>query len=234
MHHETTLGHRRKWYHPRSVWSSVVQRPRVHASVLVALAMLWLLPDKLSGSLRWATAWDAGGTVYLVLAAIVMTACGSDVIRRRAARQDDSGIVILVIILLAIASSFAAIIGLLNEARAKSITDDTKTIYLALAGATILISWCVTQVAFTFHYAHEHYAPMPGDKPGGLMFPEDEHPDYWDFLYFSTSIGATSQTSDTMIRSKAMRRLVTLHAIVSFFFNTMVLALTINIAASLV
>jgi uncharacterized membrane protein len=72
------------------------------------------------------------------------------------------------------------------------------------------------------------------EAAGGLIFPGDNRPDYWDFLYFSTSIGATSQTSDTAIRSKALRRLVTLHAVVSFFFNTTVLALTINLAASLI
>ena len=88
---------------------------------------------------------------------------------------------------------------------------------------------------FAFHYAHEHYSPHGSHAiEGGLDFPADRHPDYWDVIYFSTSIGATSQTSDVSIKSKEIRRLVTLHAVVSFFFNTMVLALTINLAASLV
>jgi uncharacterized membrane protein len=92
----------------------------------------------------------------------------------------------------------------------------------------------VTQVAFALHYAHEYYRPDAGsDAERGLIFPETDVPDYWDFLYFSTSIGASSQTSDTAIRSRDMRRLVTLHAVISFFFNTAVLALTVNIAASL-
>ena len=73
-------------------------------------------------------------------------------------------------------------------------------------------------------------AAMPA---AASIFRGCEQPDYWDFLYFSTSIGATSQTSDVAIKSRALRRLVTLHAIVSFFFNTAVLALTVNIAASL-
>ena len=68
----------------------------------------------------------------------------------------------------------------------------------------------------------------------GLIFPDDDHPDYWDFFYFATSIGATSQTSDVAIRSKSLRRLVTFHAVLSFFFNTTVLALTINLAAGLI
>ena len=94
-----------------------------------------------------------------------------------------------------------------------------------------MMSWGVTQIVFAIHYAHDYYRPDDGGA-AGLRFPECEDPDYWDFLYFSTSIGATSQTSDTEIRSRALRRLVTLHATVAFF-NTAVLALTVNIAASL-
>ena len=74
----------------------------------------------------------------------------------------------------------------------------------------------------------------PKKHTGGLEFPRDNSPDYWDFFYFATSIGAASQTSDIAIRTKALRRLVTLHAIISFFFNTAVLALAINIGASLI
>jgi uncharacterized membrane protein len=89
-------------------------------------------------------------------------------------------------------------------------------------------------MAFALHYAHDYYSPDHGsDARSGLVFPACEEPDYWDFLYFSTSIGATSQTSDISIKSRALRRLVTLHAVVAFFFNTAVLALTVNIAASL-
>ena len=93
----------------------------------------------------------------------------------------------------------------------------------------------MTQVAFTLHYAHEYYSPdqlsVTGDP--ALAFPKTTTPDYWDFFYFATSIGAASQTSDVSINDRSLRRLVTLHAIVSFFFNTMVLALAINLAASL-
>ena len=79
------------------------------------------------------------------------------------------------------------------------------------------------------------FAVSNGNAPaGGLIFPEERQPDYWDFFYFATSIGAASQTSDVSIRSKHLRRLVTLHAIISFFFNATVLALAINIGASLI
>jgi uncharacterized membrane protein len=137
------------------------------------------------------------------------------------------------LILAAIALAFFAIFGVLNEARQTG--GSAKGWLIMLAAATILLSWLVTQVAFTFHYAHEFYRPEASHAPaGGLVFPEDDQPDYWDFFYFATSIGAASQTSDVMIRSKHLRRLVTLHAIIAFVFNATVLALAINIAASLV
>ena len=147
--------------------------------------------------------------------------------------HDDSGILILGLILLAIFSSFSAIFGLLTEAKVAS--SHAKMLFVGLAAATIFISWMVMQVAFAIHYAHQYYRPdhlTPGIN--GLDFPKDEHPDYWDFFYFSTSIGAASQTSDININSKELRRLVTLHAIVAFFFNVTVVALMINLAASLV
>lgn len=224
---------RGRWYSPRSIWRSMLLRPRVYLGAAAGIAALLALPPQLGSAIRSALAWNIGGLVYLVMALSVMRSCGPDVIRTRAARQDDSGFVILVIILLAITASFAAIAGLINEAKAAE--KDIKLYYLALAASTIFVSWLVTQVVFTLHYAHEYYAPFHfGEKNAGLVFPDEDKPDYWDFFYFSTSIGATSQTSDTEIASRQLRRLVTLHAIVSFFFNTMVLALTINLAASLV
>ena len=136
-------------------------------------------------------------------------------------------------ILLAIAASFAGIAGLLSEAKAAS--PSLRLAFVALAALTISVSWTVTQFVFALHYAHEYYGPEDADSDArhGLDFPGCATPDYWDFLYFATSIGATSQTSDVSIKSRALRRLVTLHAVVSFVFNTMILALTVNLAASL-
>ena len=180
-----------------------------------------------------ALAGDVGVIVYLALALQVMATCGGEKLRERAALQDDSAIVILVLILIAIVLGFSTIFGVLGEA--KLATGLSKVLQLLLAAATILLSWLVTQVVFTFHYAHEFYRPdSTGSHAGGLVFPEEEQPDYWDFFYFATSIGAASQTSDVAVRARPLRRLVTLHAVISFFFNTMVLALAINIGASLI
>ena len=230
----TAARRTRRWYSPKSIARSIAIRPRFYCSAAVGVLALLLLPRGWSGNMRGAVAWDAGAAVYLLLAVKVMLSCKGDVIRARAARQDDSRIVVLFIVLLAILASFVAIGGLLVEA--KEVARYLRVMHLALAAATIILAWAVTQVVFTLHYAHEFYRPSSGELgvAQGLSFPADENPDYWDFLYFATSIGAASQTSDVGVRSKPLRRLVTLHAIISFFFNTAVLALTINIAAGIV
>jgi uncharacterized membrane protein len=177
-------------------------------------------------------AWDLSAAIYLILAFRVMLTCKGEALRARAARQDDSRVVILVIILLAITASFVAIAGLLAAAKEAP----NRALNLGLAAVTIVLAWTVTQVVFTLHYAHEYYRPTGGRQAvaEGLDFRGDRDPDYWDFFYFATSFGAASQTSDVSILTKPLRRLATLHAITSFFFNTAVLALTINLAASLI
>jgi uncharacterized membrane protein len=234
MQQETPLKSRApRWYRPSAIVRSLVLRPRVYLSAAVVVVALVLLPRTLSQSLRGVIAADAAFLTYLLLALRVMATFSHDTVRRRAARQDSGGFVILTIILVAIGSSFVAIAGLLADAKAATGSD--KMLLAGLAAITVILSWLVMQVVFTFHYAHEYYSPEDDEdgRRGGLDFPNDDCPDYWDFFYYATSIGATSQTSDVSISSKALRRLTTLHAICSFFFNTAVLALAINIGSSL-
>ena len=224
----------RKWYNPRSIVRSIALRPRVFFGALAGIAALMLLPNAMKSSVRGALAFNIGAIVYLALALRLMARFNAERIKARAARADDSGYVILGLILIAILSSFAAITGLAGEVHEAPKAE--KHFYLLLAAVTLVVSWLVTQIVFTIHYAHLFYARnSDGSEPlPPLNFPNEEHPDYWDFFYFATSIGATSQTSDVSIRTRTVRRLVTLHAVVSFFFNTMVLAVTINIAAGLI
>lgn len=225
----------RRWYNPLSISRAFMARPKVLVAIGVGIVTFFVVRAfDLPLPARATFAWDAGALIYLVAAIMLMSAAGTQQIRQRAAQQDESAFVIPVVIVAAIAASFLAVAGVLSEA--KNASNDAKPLYLLLSGGTILISWTVLQMIFTFHYAHEFYAPPPGDKDAetALTFAGDEKPDYWDFFYFSTTVGATSQTSDTEVASCKMRRLVTVHAIISFFFNTIILALTINIAASLI
>jgi len=223
----------RGWYHPAAIMESLALRPRVYFAVIAGTLGFFACPSELPATVRLSVAWDASGLVYLLLAFRLMFNCDAAHIKAVAGARDDSRLVILTLILLAIGASFVAIAQLIGHAKQPSI-DSREQIFLAgLAILTIITSWSVTQVAFAIHYAHEYYRPGKGGDALGLIFPDCDVPDYWDFLYFSTSIGATSQTSDTSIRSRNLRRLVTLHAVIAFFFNTAVLALTVNIAASL-
>ncbi len=217
-----------------SIARSLAIRPRVLLAALAGCVALFVLPSRLPSSICTAIAGDIAALVYLALAFHAMATHSAELLRKRAAQEDDGAVVILVVVLVAIAFSFWTIFGVLNEA--KHMSGAAKAEHIALAAATILLSWLVTQTVFTFHYAHEFYRPDDGTdaSPSGLDFPKDPNPDYWDFFYFATSIGAASQTSDVAIRGKALRRIVTLHAIVSFFFNAAVLALAINIGASLI
>jgi uncharacterized membrane protein len=102
--------------------------------------------------------------------------------------------------------------------------------------AGMLLSWIMVHTLFAFHYAHDYYMPHKTDKTrhtGGLDFPGNERPDYIDFAYFSFVIGCTFQVSDIEISSKKIRRLVFVHQLISFGLNTFVLALSINLVASL-
>jgi uncharacterized membrane protein len=226
--------HTRRWYNPAAIVRSLILRPRVYGGLTAGLLTYFLLPSVLPMVVRFSAACDAGGIAYLLLALRLVVSSTAENIKFRAVSRDDSRAVMLALILLAIAASVAAITGLIVHAKHPSVETYGKMLLAALAIGTIVISWSVMQVAFALHYAHDYYRPDAGsDAEHGFIFPETDVPDYWDFIYFATSIGASSQTSDTAIRSRHLRRLVTVHAALSFFFNTAVLALMVNIAASL-
>ena len=101
---------------------------------------------------------------------------------------------------------------------------------VALVAVTLLLSWLISHVVFAFRYAHEFYSRDQGGPgvDGGLDFPEEKEPDYLDFLYFALVLGMTFQVSDVQITSRKLRRVATLHGLLSFLFNTVIVALTIN------
>jgi len=94
-----------------------------------------------------------------------------------------------------------------------------------------VLSWGFIHTMFALHYAHDYYGEHGAGK-GGLAFPGEQVPDYWDFVYFAFVIGMTSQVSDVAVASRPIRRTVNAHGVVSFFFNTALLALSVNLAAS--
>jgi uncharacterized membrane protein len=224
------MGAPEKRYGPLSGWIRVVRaRPRLFLAILLGLVIALATPAGWRLATRALVGWDIAAGVYLVLAVRLMTGCDANHIRRRAALQDEGRFTILVLV---VASALASLVAILAELSGAN----RQPAQLALAGVTILLSWALMHTIFALHYAHEYYGERAhsGEKAakGGLSFPSEETPDYWDFVYFSFVIGMTSQVSDVAVTSRPLRRLVAIHGVVSFIFNVTLLALMVNIAAS--
>ena len=176
--------------------------------------------------------WNAGIALYLGLTYPMVVHTDVAGIRKRAAEEDEGAFFILLLTIIATVTSLAAIVFELGAAKESS--GIVVAGHVAVAMTTILLSWTFVHMIFSLHYAHEYYGERRDGKIGGLKFPGDGHPDYWDFLYFSLVIGMTSQVSDVQVTSKFIRRVVAIHGALSFFFNLTVLALTVNMVSNLI
>jgi uncharacterized membrane protein len=203
----------------------VYARPRTFISLAVGILVCLLIPGSYRLTTRLVLGWDALIAVYLVLVYAMMLCNDHQHIRRAAAMQDDGRFVILLVTAIGAFASIAAIVSELG-------TPHRGVLELSIAITTIVLSWAAVHTIFALHYAHDYYRHA---TPGGLQFPsgdKEDHADYWDFVYFSFVIGMTAQVSDVGITDKTIRRTATAHGIVSFIYNTALLALTVNIAAS--
>jgi uncharacterized membrane protein len=194
------------------------------------IAVFALLPGSLRLSTRALASWDSGVLLYLLACGRMMMEADLGSLRARARRQDEGRLAILIVTSLCIAASFGAIAAELHGLGDKAAASPGR---LTLAGVTVLLSWVVTQVVMALHYAGEYYGDPKSE--GGLAFPgQDTAPDYLDFLYFSFTMGAAAQTSDVAVTSRGMRSLVLAHTILAFLFNTTILALAVNVGASVI
>ncbi len=203
----------------------VYARPRTFIAMAVGLVVALLLPASLRPITRSLIGWDVFIGLYAVLVFTMMLRSGHQDIHRNAARQDDGRFLILVFTALGAFASIAAIVFELGAAHRGAPE-------LTIATITIALSWVAVHTSFALHYAHDY---CRGGKTGGLQFPsgdKDDHADYWDFVYFSFVIGMTAQVSDVGITDKIIRRTATVHGIIAFVYNTALVALMVNIAAS--
>lgn len=184
---------------------------------LALRALPWRMPTRIL------VGWDAGVALYLVLIYQITAHASIARIRQRAAINDEGAIALLALTTAAALASLAAVVAELGHA--------PNAYQIALGISTILLSWTFVHAIFALHYAYEFYANRA--QTGGLVFPGNADPDYWDFLYYSLVVAMTAQVSDVQITGKTIRRLTTLHGVISFFFNLTVLALTVNIVSSL-
>jgi len=151
--------------------------------------------------------------------------------RTRAQLQDEGRIIVLSLVVIAAMATLGAIVAELSVV--KDMHGMERYAHIGLAALTIASSWGFTQVMFALHYAHDFYSAQTRGHSPGLQFPGTEKPDYGDFLYFSCIIGTSAQTADVSFTSSPMRRTGLLHCVLAFFFNTTLVALTINIASGL-
>ena len=203
----------------------VYARPRTFISMAIGVIAFFLLPGSLRLVTRLLVGWDIFVALYLVLVFTMVLRSGIAHIRRNAVLQDDGRFLILLVTALGAFASIAAIVLELGASHRGAYE-------LTLAVVTIVLSWTAVHTTFALHYAHDYYR---GAKAGGLQFPSGdkaEPADYWDFVYFSFVIGMTAQVSDVGITDRIIRRTATVHGIISFIFNTALVALMVNIAAS--
>jgi len=196
--------------------------------------VVWTVGARLPSSLRAVVAADAFFVAYLASVVALAIRARPDDIRRRASFE-DAGIVLIALLTISIVgSSFVAIFGIVNRAAAPA------PLELGLAIASVPLGWMMLHAVAALRYAHLYYARAgaSGDgkrrDAGGLAFPGVEEPSLWDFFYFAFVIGMTGQVSDVQVLTSGLRRAVLVQGITSFFFNTVILALAVNVAAGVV
>jgi uncharacterized membrane protein len=211
----------------------LLSRPRLLFSLVVGLATFFCLQDSVVQLVvtRAIVGWNVGAILYLTLAMKMMFWSTHERMQTRALQHDEGRIVVLLLVVTAALVCIGAIVAEL--AVVKDLKGTVRYAHIVLAALTILTSWAFTQTMFAIHYAHDYYVTAMHGAHGGLEFPGGQPPDYGDFLYFSCVIGTSGQTADVSFTSRKMRRTGTLHCILAFFFNTTLVALTINIASGL-
>ena len=211
----------------------VLARPRLLICFAIGLATAFWLPEALAQRVitKAIIGWNVGAILYLLLAARLMFWSTHERMRTRALQHDEGRILVLVFVVSAALMCIGAIVAQL--AVVKDLHGTLRYAHIALAGLTIVTSWAFTQVMFALHYAHDYYATEIHGEHGGLEFPGGHPPDYGDFLYFASVIGTSGQTADVSFTNRKMRRTGMVHCVLAFFFNTTLVALTINIASGL-
>jgi uncharacterized membrane protein len=209
----------------------VRSRPFLLAATLLGIAVALLAPGEHSGLHRALIGWNSGAWAYLVTMGWTMFRADHSQVRAIAERQDQSGGVVLAAVIVGALFSVYAIVSELSNM--KQLSEHQAALRYAFTALTVTGSWLLVGVMYCLHYAHLYYTANKNVLP--LKFPEGHvQPNYWDFLYFSFTLSVAVQTSDVQVMNRNMRKLVLGHCLLSFFFNLVILGLSVNIAASLV
>jgi uncharacterized membrane protein len=209
------------------VWNHVKLWVAAGVGIFIAL----LLPSQWTVISRVLTGWNGALLVLVPMTYIKMRHWDARQLRAHYEEEDPTAPVIIVVVVAAALLSVAAIVGLLSTA--KHVPAGEKVAHLMLATSTITLSWLLVQTMFTIRYADMYYSvPPDGQRP--LIFPGTSEPLFWDFAYFSFTIGVACQTSDVCTNHTEIRKTVTIHSVIAFVFNLSVLGFAINVSAGLV
>jgi uncharacterized membrane protein len=201
---------------------------RLIAGLAVALPLIFLLPGHVRLGVRLLAGWDAFAVTYLGLAWLAIWHMNAAEARSSAKVIDPSHLTALFIVRVAAIISFFSAVLVLH--RLQDLEPAVAAAILVLGLSAILLSWTLTHTIYGLRYMHMYYGS--GHSASGLDFPGDERPDGMDFQYFSFTIGMTYQVSDVTISHRSLRRVVLRHAILSFAYATVIIAMTINLIAS--
>ena len=216
--------------HTKRVWRGVQSRHGLFLCSLIGALAYMVMPHMWRLGTRLLLAWDVTAVLFITMVFISTYHADVSHCRRRAAHYDAGDFAILVITVIGAVASFAAIFIELANVKA----GPYPLMHLALTGLTVGVSWAFTHAGFALHYASLYYQQVDGTDAGGLEFPGDREPDYSDFMYYSFVIACAAATADINTTARRMRQVTMVQGIIAFVFNTAVLALSINIGASLV
>ena len=207
---------------------------RLAVVIAVGVVAYFAQPMSISWHTRAVVSWDLSVVIYLVLAWWLIASSDAATTRDHALGQDQSVYVIFLFVVVAACASVVAIgfvVGTMRELDFWS-----RAWHLALTIVALISSWLLIQTVFAFHYTRRYYAVLHRERTASpeLLFPGGKEPDYLDFAYYASVIGMTSQVSDVAVTSRPMRRLTLTHSVLAFVFNIAVLALSINIIASVI
>lgn len=204
-----------------------------YLAVLIGIAV-WIVAWRLGWPIPPVLGGDAFFVIYLAFVAAIRVHMSPDGLRRHASEEDEGILIIILLAVAAIVFSLTAIFALLNQGGPPGPWQ------LVCAIASVPLGWLTLHTIAAFHYAHLYYAPSDKktadaspSNAGGLQFPGDEAPGAWDFLYYSFVVGMTAQVSDVAVLTSTMRRLTLAHGVLSFFYNTVLIALAVNVAITL-
>lgn len=197
-------------------------------------AVVWMLgPPGSPTMLGLLVGFDAGALAYVSLIWTTLVAASPDVLRQHAAEDDPGRLPVFAV---AIGSGLVIIVAALATAQSgRALGDVTRESLLGLTLSAATLAWLMTHSAFALRYVHLHFGAIPpggGDDAGGFRFPGHDHPDGLDFLYLAFTVGMTFQVSDLQVRDRRCRRAVLAQGLLSFAYNTVIIALVLNLVLS--